>query len=171
VYSRVHEKDTAKVLMQPVTAHGSGRLHAGPLGGSRRTLRFPAAIFPAFCCVLLAFAIAFGSPSAMRAPDACPVRQKDSPDPETSFPRIVLLGAVTAYQKFISPTDGGRCGFYPSCSAFGRQAVSSNGVFPGVVLTADRLMRCNPFKRPGTFYLPLPDGRLYDPVENNLLSK
>ena len=107
----------------------------------------------------------------MRAPNAGPVRQKNSPEPETPLPSIVLLGAVTAYQKFISPTDEGRCGFYPSCSAFGRKAVSDDGVFLGVVLTADRLMRCNPFKRPGPFYLPLHDGRLYDPVENNLLSK
>jgi len=107
----------------------------------------------------------------MRAPDASQVRQEDGPEPETSLPRIVLLGAVTAYRKFISPTYGDRCGFYPSCSAFGRDAVSSNGVFTGVALTADRLMRCNPFKRPGPFYLPLHDGRLYDPVENNLLSK
>lgn len=107
----------------------------------------------------------------MRAPDSSQMRQKESPDPETSLPGIVLLGAVTAYRKFISPTYGDRCGFYPSCSAFGRDAVSSNGVFTGVALTADRLMRCNPFKRPGSFYLLLHDGRLYDPVENNLLSK
>jgi putative membrane protein insertion efficiency factor len=106
----------------------------------------------------------------MKAPDASPVRQKVSPEPETSLPRIVLLGAVTAYREFISPTSGDRCEFYPSCSAFGRKAVSDYGLFPGVVLTADRLMRCNPLKRSGSGYLPLYDGRLYDPVENNLLT-
>lgn len=171
MYSCIHEKDTVKVFMKPAAFHGCGTLPRSLHGFSRRGYRFLLVIVLASCCVLFALAPAFCSPSAMRAPDASQVRQKESPDPETSLPGIVLLGAVTAYRKFISPTYGDRCGFYPSCSAFGRDAVSSNGVFTGVALTADRLMRCNPFKRPGSFYLLLHDGRLYDPVENNLLSK
>jgi putative membrane protein insertion efficiency factor len=135
-----------------------------------RKRRFPSVKFLTICCALLPVASAFGTPSTMRAPDASPVRQENAAEPEVSLTRIILLGAVTAFQEIISPTDGDRCEFSPTCSSFGRTAVSGNEVFLGVVLTADRLMRCNPLKRPGTYYLHLHDGGFYDPVENNLLS-
>jgi putative component of membrane protein insertase Oxa1/YidC/SpoIIIJ protein YidD len=109
------------------------------------------------------------SPEKMRGPDAKPFRTVEGRDPETSVTRLFFLGAVSGFQRYISPTDGDRCGFTPSCSAFGRDAVDRRGPFLGVLLTADRLMRCTLFKRPGPDYLPLPDGRLFDPVENNLL--
>jgi putative component of membrane protein insertase Oxa1/YidC/SpoIIIJ protein YidD len=112
----------------------------------------------------------FASPEKMREPDAKRFRKVEVHDPETSVTRIFLLGAVSAFQRYISPTDGDRCGFTPSCSAFGRDAVARQGAFLGVLMTADRLMRCTIFKRPGPDYLLLPDGRLFDPVENNLLS-
>jgi putative membrane protein insertion efficiency factor len=109
------------------------------------------------------------SPEKMRGPDAKRFRNVDERVPETSVPSIVFLGAIRTFQKYVSPTDGDRCGFSPSCSAFGRDAVARRGPFLGVLLTADRLMRCTIFKRPGSDYLLLQDGRLFDPVENNLL--
>jgi putative component of membrane protein insertase Oxa1/YidC/SpoIIIJ protein YidD len=112
----------------------------------------------------------FASPEKMRGPDAKRFRNVEVRDPETSVSSIVFLGAISAFQKYVSPTDGDRCGFSPSCSAFGREAVARQGPFLGVLVTADRLMRCTVFKRPGPDYLLLPDGRLFDPVENNLLS-
>jgi hypothetical protein len=36
-------------------------------------------------------------------------------------------------------------------------------------MTADRLTRCNIWKEPGPDYFLLPNGRLYDPISNNLL--
>jgi len=121
--------------------------------------------------VLLAAGSGFCSPERMKGPDAKTVPRADIRDPETALPKIVLLGAVTVFQRYISPTDGDRCGFTPSCSAFGREAVRREGALVGVLATADRLMRCTIFKRPGAGYLLLPHGMLYDPVENNLLSR
>ena len=122
------------------------------------------------CLVLPTHSAVFGSPEKMKGPDAKRQRPAQARDIETSAPRIVLLGAVTGFQRYISPTDGDRCGFVPSCSAFARQAVGRRGAVLGVLATADRLMRCTVFKAPGPDYLLLPDGMLFDPVENNLLS-
>jgi putative membrane protein insertion efficiency factor len=124
----------------------------------------------ASCLVLLAFAVAFGSPDKMKGPHVkrhLPVADYEL---ETSSPRIVLLGALTIFQRYISPIDGDRCGFVPTCSAYARRAVGRQGAFLGVIMTADRLMRCTVFKRPGPDYLLLPSGKLFDPVDNNLLS-
>jgi putative membrane protein insertion efficiency factor len=118
---------------------------------------------------LLAVTAASASPEKMKAPDARPIHRAEIREPETMVSKIVLLGAVSFFQRYISPTDGDRCGFTPTCSAFGREAVRREGAFAGVLVTADRLMRCTYFKRPGPDYLLLPSGKLYDPVENNLL--
>lgn len=120
------------------------------------------------CLSVVAFTAAFASPETMKGPRARPHRYPVRAEPETSFPRLVLFGALTLYQRYVSPIDGERCGFAPSCSAFAREAVGRSGAVPGIVLTADRLMRCTLFKGQGPDYLPLPDGKLFDPVENNL---
>ncbi|HLO24995.1 MAG TPA: membrane protein insertion efficiency factor YidD [Geobacteraceae bacterium] len=100
------------------------------------------------------------------------MHRHDSPSsgPETSTVRIVFLGLIDVYRNFVSPINGPRCGFYPSCSAFGRQAVSEYGPIRGVMMTGDRLTRCNIFKEPGPDYLLLPDGRLFDPVSANTMT-
>ncbi len=88
---------------------------------------------------------------------------------ETSSVRLVFLGAIGLFQNRISPIDGSRCGFSPSCSAFGRQAIREQGPFRGVAMTADRLMRDTVFTVPGPGYTVLPDGYFFDPVSGNLL--
>lgn len=116
-------------------------------------------------------AASLASPYTMKAPPgSVPVAHKVVAQP-TSPLRNVLLGAINFYRQVISPTQGGRCGFYPSCSAFGLHAVQHYGAIKGSLLTADRLTRCNIFKQPGPDYYQRPDGRLYDPVEANLLKE
>lgn len=94
--------------------------------------------------------------------------QQNQQSRQFSPPGNILLGAIQIYRRFISPIQGSRCGFYPSCSTFGLHAVQHHGALQGVVLTADRLTRCNIFKQPGPDYYLRPDGRLYDPVEANI---
>ena len=91
--------------------------------------------------------------------------------PETSSIRLVFLGAIELFQKRISPIEGPRCGFSPSCSAFGHQAVREQGPVLGVMMTADRLMRDTIFTVPGPGYTILPNGFLFDPVSRNLLNE
>jgi len=80
-----------------------------------------------------------------------------------------LLGSVRFFQKQISPIDGPRCSFSPTCSQFGYEAVHDHGPALGVVMTADRLMRCSYWTEAGSDYDRLPNGALHDPVASNML--
>ncbi len=104
----------------------------------------------------------------MKGPgEARPVPERGE-EMQTSSASVALLGLIGIYQQFVSPVGGvDRCGFRPSCSNYGRQAILDQGPVMGVILIGDRLTRCNIFERPG--YTRLPNGKLYDPVSNNLL--
>jgi putative membrane protein insertion efficiency factor len=59
------------------------------------------------------------------------------------------------YEAAISPHKGGPCcRFYPSCSAYGREAVEKYGVLRGLSLALRRFLKCHPF-HPGA-YDPVP---------------
>jgi putative component of membrane protein insertase Oxa1/YidC/SpoIIIJ protein YidD len=89
---------------------------------------------------------------------------------ETSCVKLAFETAIRFYQKRISPVGGfDRCGFRPSCSAYGYQAIAENGPVIGLLMTGDRLTRCNIWKEPGPDYTLLPNGKLYDPPSQNLL--
>jgi len=92
----------------------------------------------------------------------------DADSKDNSPSRQLLLSGIRFFQKWVSPVDGPRCNFTPTCSHFGFQAVQSQGVLLGVVLTADRLMRCHYSIEPNAGYVRLPGGRLHDPVIHNL---
>ena len=62
---------------------------------------------------------------------------------ETSELKLAATGLIRLYQKFISSQDAPTCSFSPSCSRFGMACIQKYGVFRGVLLTADRLLRCN----------------------------
>src|SRR5512135_3087979 len=119
-------------------------------------------------CFASPVASSFGSDFMMKGPRE-EVRDPDREDrPETSSIRVAMLGLIGFYQRFVSPAGGvDRCGFRPSCSSYGHQAIREQGPVVGVMMTADRLTRCNLFERPG--YTRLPNGKLYDPVSDNLL--
>jgi putative component of membrane protein insertase Oxa1/YidC/SpoIIIJ protein YidD len=53
------------------------------------------------------------------------------------------LGFIRFYQLVISSQDEPVCNFTLSCSHFGMEAIKYNGFFWGILLTADRLTRCN----------------------------
>ena len=47
------------------------------------------------------------------------------------------------YQKVVSPQISAECMYSPSCSNFSKALIAEFGIFKGVFLSADRLMRCN----------------------------
>ncbi|MEZ4901418.1 MAG: membrane protein insertion efficiency factor YidD [Spirosomataceae bacterium] len=55
----------------------------------------------------------------------------------------VLNGALTGYQKVVSPQISADCLYELSCSRFSRAAIQEFGIFKGIALSADRLSRCN----------------------------
>lgn len=64
---------------------------------------------------------------------------------------------IWIYQKTISFDHGlvrrftmaGRCKFYPTCSEYAKQALWKHGIMRGTLMTAARLLRCNPFSKGG----------------------
>ena len=64
---------------------------------------------------------------------------------------------IRLYQKWISPIKPPCCRFYPTCSAYAIEAFRKRGFFVGFGLTIWRILRCNPFGRPGLD--PVPDKR------------
>lgn len=62
---------------------------------------------------------------------------------------LLLVAALRAYQLAISPLLGPRCKFYPSCSAYGVDALSIHGPGKGLLLSACRVCRCHPWQLGG----------------------
>lgn len=65
-----------------------------------------------------------------------------------------LIAFITIWRKLVSPLYGQVCGFYPSCSAYGLEAVTVHGLVRGSALTAWRVLRCNPFTGGGVNHVP-----------------
>lgn len=62
---------------------------------------------------------------------------------EPSELKLAATGLIRLYQKFVSSQDGPSCNFKPTCSHFGMACIHEYGVLRGILLTADRLLRCN----------------------------
>lgn len=69
--------------------------------------------------------------------------------------RIVILGLIRFYQKYISPLKPPTCRFEPTCSTYAYQAVERFGLFKGLLLGFWRILRCNPLSKGG--YEPVPE--------------
>ena len=67
--------------------------------------------------------------------------------------RRVATAPIRVYQRVISPAFPNRCKYHPSCSEYAVQAVRRYGVLRGVVLSAWRLLRCNPWSHGGVDFV------------------
>lgn len=65
---------------------------------------------------------------------------------------LVLL--IRVYQRLVSPLLGPRCRFYPSCSAYAVEALTSHGPLRGSWLAIARLARCHPWNPGGPDPVP-----------------
>ena len=61
---------------------------------------------------------------------------------DISFSKPMFKVMINFYQKIISPTKGSTCKMYPSCSEYGKLAMSENGIIVGSLMICDRLNRC-----------------------------
>jgi putative membrane protein insertion efficiency factor len=55
-----------------------------------------------------------------------------------------MLGAINWYRSTLSPLMPKNCRFLPTCSQYGLDSISKYGSVKGGVLTAWRVLRCNP---------------------------
>lgn len=71
---------------------------------------------------------------------------------------VLALKALNWYKTVISPVLPNSCRFLPTCSSYSVQAYKEFGNVKGTILTAWRLMRCNPLnfniKYQGTYDPP-----------------
>jgi putative component of membrane protein insertase Oxa1/YidC/SpoIIIJ protein YidD len=79
---------------------------------------------------------------------------------------------IGAYKAVLSPLQGSNvCNFQPTCSQFARGAIQSQGFLPGLLIGADRLMRCNTlaWSYYDSYYTGgVISGRMPDPVANHV---
>ena len=70
--------------------------------------------------------------------------------------KYICIWLIRFYQKFISPLKRNpTCRFTPTCSAYAIEAFQKRGFFVGFILSAWRVLRCNPFCPGG--YDPVPE--------------
>ena len=66
----------------------------------------------------------------------------------------ILIAMIKFYRKYLSPLKSTCCRYTPTCSQYGLEAIEKYGAFKGSLLTAWRILRCNPFSKGG--YDPVP---------------
>lgn len=66
-----------------------------------------------------------------------------------------LIALVRGYKKHVSPALGNNCRFTPTCSEYAMQALEVHGAAKGLLLSAWRVLRCNPLGKAG--YDPVPE--------------
>ncbi|MBO8125661.1 MAG: membrane protein insertion efficiency factor YidD [Firmicutes bacterium] len=66
----------------------------------------------------------------------------------------LVIRAIQAYQRYISPCKPPSCRFYPTCSQYTLEAVQKYGWLKGTWLGLKRILRCHPYHKGG--YDPVP---------------
>ena len=66
----------------------------------------------------------------------------------------LILRAIRAYRKRISPSRPPSCRYIPTCSQYALEAVEKYGAARGSWMAFRRILRCNPFRKGG--YDPVP---------------
>ena len=67
--------------------------------------------------------------------------------------RGFLVAPIRLYQRTISPALPARCKYHPSCSQYSVTAIRRYGILRGLVLSAWRLLRCNPWSHGGVDFV------------------
>ena len=89
--------------------------------------------------------------------------------PQTNIFEKTAILPIATWQRISYNSELLACQFYPSCSNYGALAVRNYGPIIGTAITADRIVRCNPFalnyhyEMHGEFHYP--DYRLVDSVQ------
>ena len=66
-----------------------------------------------------------------------------------------VIRLIRMYQKYLSPLKTRwHCIYIPTCSQYGIEAIEKYGVLKGGLLTAWRILRCNPFAKGGSDPVP-----------------
>lgn len=66
----------------------------------------------------------------------------------------LLIAFVKVWRAVVSPLYGDVCKFYPTCSAYGLEALRLHGAVKGSWLIVRRLARCHPWSMGGVDPVP-----------------
>lgn len=75
-------------------------------------------------------------------------------DAYTAQMKRLLIFLIDAYRLLLSPFFGTQCRFYPTCSAYAREAIDTHGAIKGSWLTVKRLGKCHPWHAGGIDNVP-----------------
>ncbi len=94
------------------------------------------------------------------------VQRADTPSAlsRTEGVKLLFVGAIRFYQRFISTQDTPACTFTPSCSQFGVESFRHFDFVRAILLTSDRLQRCNSVSN-SPYGVDYRSGRLIDPIQ------
>lgn len=94
-----------------------------------------------------------------------PLEKKKIEDTKTSMSLFKApgLGLLWFYQNYISTQDVPSCMFRPSCSQFAVQCLKETNILKALLLTSDRLIRCNGLSI-GNYQINPLNGKAIDPV-------
>ena len=81
-----------------------------------------------------------------------------------SPPAWILATLIRAY-RLVSGLLPPRCRFYPSCSAYGLEAIETHGAIRGSWLAVRRITRCHPWNPGGIDRVPA-RARTHNPQAN-----
>jgi len=88
------------------------------------------------------------------------VRKVQNPDIIMTKPaERFLIFFIRAYQHTVGMLIPRVCRYEPTCSQYAIEAIREHGVFRGLVLSAWRIMRCNPWCQGGYDPVPSAGGR------------
>ena len=68
--------------------------------------------------------------------------------------KSVLLVLIDGYRLLLSPFFGTQCRFYPTCSAYAREAIAVHGPLRGSWLAVKRISKCHPWHSGGVDPVP-----------------
>lgn len=68
----------------------------------------------------------------------------------------VIIWFIKLYKKIPGPWHNS-CRYYPTCSSYAIEAIEKHGVPKGMYLSIKRILRCNPWHKPGYDPVPLKD--------------
>lgn len=81
-------------------------------------------------------------------------RHANPPRYTGSAMKKLLILLIDAYRLLLSPFFGTQCRFYPTCSAYAREAIDTHGALKGTWLTIKRLGKCHPWHEGGIDNVP-----------------
>lgn len=68
--------------------------------------------------------------------------------------KTLLIFLIDGYRLLLSPFFGTQCRFYPTCSAYAREAIEIHGAVKGTWLTIRRIGKCHPWHEGGIDNVP-----------------